>query len=137
MDSGAARSVCPRKFGEKFGLAATAESRRGDTFLTATGKPVANLGGRTVAGVTASGKNISMRYAVADVAVALDSVSQICDSGASVHFDKFGGWIEDAAGMITPFERRGDTYVRSTWMHGLTGKTENWTEPSPFGGQRP
>ena len=77
VDSGAARSVCSRKFGEHFGIVPTAGSHRGDGFLTATGKKVVCLGGRRVAGENEQGKTISMNYAVTDINVALDSVSQI------------------------------------------------------------
>ena len=56
-----------------------------------------------------------MRYAVADVAMALDSVSQICDTGAQVLFTKWGGHILGPAGRVD-FTRVGDTYVRSTWV---------------------
>ena len=56
-----------------------------------------------------------MRYAVADVAMALDSVSQICDTGAQVLFTKWGGHILGPAGRVD-FTRVGDTYIRSTWV---------------------
>ena len=56
-----------------------------------------------------------MRYAVTDVQVPLDSVSQICDTGATVTFTSQGGTITGAAYAVD-FERRGDTYVRTTWV---------------------
>ena len=127
VDSGAARSVCPRDFAPQFGIAEIALSRKGEGFQTATGKTVTNMGERKVAGVTESGAAISMKYAVADVAVALDSVSQICDTGASVHFEKDGGWITDAGGEVTKFHRNGDTYIRTVFVDA---------SPTPFVGQR-
>ena len=57
-----------------------------------------------------------MCYAVADVSVALDSVSQICDADATVVFRKDGGCIYDASGTEHPFVRDGDTYVRRVWV---------------------
>ena len=113
VDSGAARSVCGRTFGEQFGLNPTAASARGDGFQTATGKKVCTLGGRVIRGSTADGQDISMSYSVADIAVALDSVSQICDSGATVTFTSTGGRIERDGQPTIPFERSGDTYVRT------------------------
>ena len=95
VDSGAARSVCPKQFGQQFPTVATDASRRKDGFQTATGKKVYNQGARAVRGETAGGKTISMNYAVADVAVALDSVSQICDSGASVQAANGSKWRHD------------------------------------------
>ena len=56
-----------------------------------------------------------MRYAVTDVQVPLDSVSQICDTGATVTFNSQGGTIVGATYAVD-FERRGDTYVRTTWV---------------------
>ena len=91
VDSGAARSVCPTGFGEQFGLIQTPGSRNGEGFKTATGKRVSNKGGRTIVGHTDFGTSVSMKYAVADINVALDSVSQICDTGAQVVFRKTGG----------------------------------------------
>ena len=52
MDSGSARSVCPRTFGPQFPVVATGKSQRGEGFQTATGKRVPNLGGRRVTGQT-------------------------------------------------------------------------------------
>ena len=57
-----------------------------------------------------------MKYAVADIAVPLDSVSQICDTGAKVVFEQDGGYIESKSGKRIMFERVGDTYCRTTWV---------------------
>ena len=97
----------------QFGLDPTASAARGDGFQTATGKKVANLGGRVVRGTTKTGEEVSMHYAVADIAVALDSVSQICDSGATVTFTATGGRIEREGQPTIEFPRVGDTYMRT------------------------
>ena len=60
-----------------------------------------------------AGTGISMEYAVADMAVALDSVSQVCDAGAMVIFTQDGGRIEQADGTLDKFDRVGDTYMRT------------------------
>ena len=57
-----------------------------------------------------------MAYAVADVSVALDSVSQICDAGSTVVFRADGGYIERPDGKRTVFRRDRDTYVRDVWV---------------------
>ena len=129
IDSGAARSVCGRQFGEQFGLKPTAASMRGDGFQTATGKKVNTLGGRTVNGTTKDGQEISMSYAVADIAVALDSVSQICDSGATVTFTATGGRIEREGQPTITFDRSGDTYVRTV----VVEKNPCFSRPDPRG----
>ena len=66
-----------------------------------------------------------MKYAVADIAVALDSVSQICDSGATVVFGKAGGHIEMPDGSRETFERVGDTYIRTT----VVERSPDFTRP--------
>ena len=57
-----------------------------------------------------------MRYAVANVTVALDSISQICDTGATVTFTKHGGVIVQPDGNKIPFQRERDTYTRQVWV---------------------
>ena len=64
-------------------------------------------------GKSKTGKDISMEYAVADIGVALDSVSQICDTGTTVTFEKSGGVIRQGNGNEERFDRVGDTYVRT------------------------
>ena len=130
MDSGAARSVCPKDFGGQFGLHATQGSKGGEGFKTATGKRVANQGGRVITGTTEAGRTISMNYAVADITMALDSISQICDSGARVVFEKDGGYIVGKDGVRSGFVRKGDTYVHQIWV-------ERDVAPTPFSRPRP
>ena len=67
-------------------------------------------------GETPDGERFGMNYTVADVAVALDSVSQMCDGGATVVFHKDGGWVERPNGDRTIFKRDRDTYVREVWV---------------------
>ena len=50
-----------------------------------------------------------------DLQVPLDSIRQICDTGATVTFTSQGGTIVGPAYALD-FERRGDTYVRPTWV---------------------
>ena len=49
-----------------------------------------NEGDRRILGLTDQGKGVNMKYAVADVTVPLDSVSQICDAGNTVVFTSKG-----------------------------------------------
>ena len=57
-----------------------------------------------------------MSYAVANITGALDSVSQICDTGAKVIFTKDGGTIVRPSGDRSSFERAGDTFMRKVWV---------------------
>ena len=84
-------------------------------FRTATGARVKNEGDRLVVGWTGNGIKINMKYAVSDIAVPLESVSQLCDAGNTVTFHRTGGVVDGPAGKII-FERSGDTYVRKTWV---------------------
>ena len=88
VDSGAARSVCPRTHGRQFGVVASEGSQRQQGFLMATGRKVLNRGTRNIIGLNDNGNQTSMDYVVADVSVALDSVSQICDHGCTFVFGK-------------------------------------------------
>ena len=126
VDSGAARSVCPPTFGSTFPIT---DNQRDDTgFQTADGTKVRNLGSRVVSGLTNSGQRFNMKYAVADIAVALDSVSQICDGGGTVTFTRTGGWIERPGGSRTHFVRDGDTYLREVWIPASDSK--GFTRPN-------
>ena len=77
---------------------------------------VLNEGERIVTGQSEDGLALSMRYAVADIAVPLDSISQICDGGSVVVFSKKGGYVVNANGARLDFVRKGDTYRRRTWV---------------------
>ena len=68
-----------------------------------------------------------MMYAVADVNVALDSVSQMCDRGATITFTKTGGTILDERGVEHYFDRVGNTYKRRVWVP----KTPSFPGPRP------
>ena len=86
LDSGAARSVCPQSFCAHVPTVDSEASKRGQLFRTAGGELIQNRGERTIKGYTADSVPIGMRYAVTDVQVPLDSISQICDGGATVTF---------------------------------------------------
>ena len=123
MDSGAARSVCPLGFCPHIDVMPSDQSRRGQHFRTAGGTVVPNEGERVVTGTSESGLALSMRYAVADIAVPLDSISQICDGGSVVVFSKKGGYVVNANGAKLDFIRKGDTYRRRTWVRQPRQKT--------------
>ena len=84
-----------------------------------------------MAGETLTGKAISMHYSVANVTVALDSISQICDKGCRVVFEQNGGFIETPSGNKVPFERGHDTYVRTVRVRKQPGRSSGFARPSP------
>ena len=83
-------------------------------------------------GVTKEGRRMKMNYIVAPVRMPLDSVSQICDSGATVIFTKTGGRIVAASGAETEFIRDKDTYIREMWVPADASNPG----PAPFSRQR-
>ena len=113
MDSGAARSVCPVHLCKENGTLPVGSGP--EYFRTATGDRIPNHGQRQIRGYTDSGQVMSLRYNVADVSTPLDAVSSICDKGNIVIFTALGGFICGKHGRMT-FERKGDTYVRKTWV---------------------
>ena len=40
----------------------------------------------------------------------------MCDAGATVVFQKHGGWIEKPNGEKSTFRRDGDSYLRDVWV---------------------
>ena len=84
-----------------------------------------------IEGLTHEGRKIRMNYTVAPVRMPLDSVSQICDSGATVVFTKTGGTIIDSSGAETRFFRDKDTYVREMWIPADPRSSSSVTA-SPF-----
>ena len=113
VDSGAARSVCPTAMCADIAPLTTHQGPR--YFRTATGDRIPNQGIRRIRGVTETGRNLAMQYNVAAVDSPLDSVSQICDRGNIVVFTSKGGYICGERGRIA-FQRKNDTYHRTTWV---------------------
>ena len=88
---------------------------------------VPNEGDRVIRGESDEGLALAMRYSVADISVPLDSISQICDSGAVVLFTKTGGYIVNSNGARLNFTRKGNTYRRKTWSRTLPKKKSTET----------
>ena len=116
VDSGAARSVCPVDHCDEIPVLASARSRSGEHFKTASGARIANQGERIIEGCDDAGVTMALKYAVADVTDALDSVSQMCDAGNVVVFMRDGGYVAGPKGGKVTFKRVGDTYMRTTWV---------------------
>ena len=135
LDSGAAKSVCPLDYCSQFPVRETEASKSGESFRTATGTKIANEGERVVRGQSEGGTPISMRYAVADVTVPLDSVAQICDSGAVVYFNSTGGYIINERGR-QDFARQGNACIRRTWVKKPKKRTDADVEMRPVGFHR-
>ena len=138
VDSGAARSVCPLHFCDEFGTAKPTPGRD-EHFKTATGARIPNEGHRVITSRADDGQILTTSYSVADIAQPLDSVSQMCDSGATVVFDKTGGWvISETGNVLCTITRRNDTYVRRAWVPRVNSATpfaDSASLPPPFAWQ--
>ena len=90
VDSGAADNVLPRRMirGRGNVIRASAASRAGVHYVTASANRIPNEGETDLSFVTGDGKNISWLFQVAEVNKVLASVSYLVDAGHRVIFDK-------------------------------------------------
>ena len=107
-------------------------SRRGQTYLSASGDKLPNLGEKKFDMMTSEGKWAQATFQVAEVTRPLCSVSKMCDKGNRVVFELGGGYIEHiATGRRTKFTRENNVYVME--MYVPDGCSE---DAKGFGGQR-
>lgn len=111
MDSGAADSVAPPEIAQWVPVTESAGSRRGQTYLSASGERLKNLGERQFEVVTNENRNMLAKFQVAEVTRPLFSVAKICDQGSQVVFEANGGYILDKYGRTTSFKRENGIYV--------------------------
>ena len=111
LDSGAAESVAPESMAAWIPTVESAGSRRGQTYLSASGDDMPNKGEKCIPVTTEIGHETSATFQITDVSRPLCSVAKVCDQGNTVVFDAKGGYIEDAAGFRTPFKRESNVYV--------------------------
>ena len=117
MDSGAAESVAPLDMAPWVSMMESPGSRRGQTYVSASGEKLPNLGQKTLDAVTEEGRGAKATFQVADVTRALCSISRVCDQGNRVIFESGGGWIEASDGRRTAFKRENNVYVMELYVH--------------------
>jgi len=111
VDSGAAESVTPPGvFAEP--VVPSAMSRAGQSYTSANGSAIANLGRTTVHFKTPEGTKVGMHFQVGEgLTQPLVSVAGLVDSGNLVAFDKTGGWIHQVStGRRIRIPRVGNTF---------------------------
>ena len=86
-------------------------SRRGQTYMSAGGEKLPNLGQKRLEVVTSEGNPAKATFQCADVTRALCAVYRIFDKGNRVIFEAIGGYIESPSGMQTAFRRENNVYV--------------------------
>lgn len=123
VDSGAADSVAPMEMAYWLPLDPSPGSMRGQTWQSACGEVLPNLGERKIKGYTEEGEPVEAVYQIAEVSKALGSVTRTCDRGNRVVFEADGGYIENlASGRKTRFNRENNVYVMKTWVRRPAAK---------------
>ena len=122
LDSGAEESVAHPSMCPQYPVVPSAGSKAGQSYTSASGDDIPNLGEQFLPVVLDDGWETTSRYQSAEVSRPLDSVSQICDAGESedgqlVVFSKYGGVnLNLASWRKTNFEREGGIYTLGKWV---------------------
>ena len=128
MDSGAGVSVAPPGMCPAYPIEESAGSRRGQEFISASEDTIPNLGEQKLDVVLDSNRETAIKYQIADVSRALNSVAEICDSGHrdyghQVVFGRKGGTIINLeTGAATHFARESNVYCLDYWVKPFTGQ---------------
>ena len=93
VGSGAAETVIPHTLVTSHPIEATAKSRAGVCYASATGAPIPNLGQQQLPMAMAEGSLRMMTFQAAPVAKPLASVAKICMAGHVVVFDDGASYI--------------------------------------------
>jgi len=112
VDSGAAESVAPESMAPWIPMKESEGSKRGQTYLSASGDKLPNLGEKKFDMMTVEGHWAQATFQVAEVTRPLCSVSKMCDKGNRVVFEMGGGYVENlTTGVRTSFSRENNVYV--------------------------
>jgi hypothetical protein len=125
VDSGASESVTPPGvFTEP--VVPSAMSRSGQSYTSAHGGEIANLGRTTVKFLTPDGHKVGMHFQVGEgLTQPLVSVAGLVDSGNLVAFDRSGGWIHQVAtGRRIRIPRVGNTFYLDMKVAGSPEEEE-------------
>ena len=109
--SEAAESVAPVEMAPWVPIQESAGSKRGQTYMSASGDKLPNLGEKKLEIMTTEGQAATATFQCADVTRALCSVSKVCDKGNKVIFEASGGFIESPEGVRTHFRRENNVYI--------------------------
>ena len=113
VDSAAEESVCPKSWGDHFGLV-PAKPGEHMTFINANGGRIAHHGSRKVIVNSTAGQQLSMNFQVTDVQKPLLAVSRLIEQGNVVQFGKRPGhsYIQNLeTGEKLLLERRHNSWV--------------------------
>jgi hypothetical protein len=126
MDSGCGRSVAPPGMCPTYPIMESEGSKRGQEFVSASEDTIPNLGEQLLVVELDGGDESLLKYQIADVSRALNSITEICDGGHvdyghHVVFGLRGGMIVNLeTGKQTPFEREKNIYCLDYWAKPFT-----------------
>ena len=132
MDSGAAESVAPPDLAPWVEVQESEGSRRGQTYVSASGDRLPNLGEKRLQVTTEEGNKALATYQVADVTRPLCSISKVCDRGNTVTFTASGGYISGKNGERTSFRRQNNVYVLDMYLRNPGGAASERMASSGF-----
>ena len=106
-------------------------SRRGQTYPSASGDCLSNLGEKKLEVTTPDGQAATATNQVADVTRALCAVSRMCEKGNTVTFQAEEGFIENPDGVRAHFRRENnvcvmDLHVKEPLSQSVFGR-QSWT----------
>ena len=126
VDSGAVDSVAPSSVAAHQPVTPSKGSMEGQTYSTADGTRLANLGQKTIMGLTDEDEALSMTFQMVDeVTRPLSSVGRIADQDNLVVLGRKGGYIYNVAtGETTNFQRDQGVYVIKLWVPKTVAKED-------------
>jgi hypothetical protein len=137
MDSGAGKNVAPPEMVEGYQVNPSYGSSNNKHFVAANGGKILNLGECDLNFNDGSGSRMRSTFQIAEVSRMLYSVSQLCDAGCDVAFNKSEGKVTKNGKLLAKFPRRGGLYVMTTTLKSPHAhKTKPETKPDTgFAGQ--
>ena len=122
MDSGCGVSVAPPGMCPTYPITESEGSRRGQEFMSASEDTMPNLGEQKLGVVFDIGGETMIKYQIADVSRALNSITEICDAGHPdfgnhVIFGRRDGMVVNLeTGKTTHFQRENNIYCLDYWV---------------------
>jgi len=116
IDSGAGKNVAPPELVEGYRVSPSQGSKSGKHFVAANGGRILNLGETVLNLMDEKGGKLRSNFQIAEVSRMLYSVSQICDAGCEVKFNKNEGLVQKDGRTLARFPRKGGLYVLTTTM---------------------
>ena len=117
LDRGATDSCAPDAMCSEIRSRASEGSRRGQMYIAAGGRKLANEGEKEICMMTPDGEPVMTNWQTVDITRPLSSARQICMQGNRVVFGASGGVIQNLeSGKETPFGIEDNVYVLDLWF---------------------